>query len=99
MCYGLIEYEFYLPANMTQGEWTVEILLPTNATSHLFFFLFFSSSCFAETWNYYARTFGYGYDGALSTECREAVKRNICQKLYMRCPENVDLDVNSYDFF
>lgn len=63
MCYGLIEYEFYLPANMTQ-----------------------------ETWNYYARTFGYGYDGALSTECREAVKRNICQKLYMRCPENVDLD-------
>jgi hypothetical protein len=38
--------------------------------------------------------FGYGYDGALSTECREAIKRNVCQKLYMPCPENMDLDVS-----
>jgi hypothetical protein len=90
MCHDLIDYEFYLPVNVTQGN------VAHLCAIWLRICLASLTWCYInpDSWNYYATLFGYGYDGALSTECREAIKRNVCQKLYMPCPENMDLDVS-----
>ena len=89
MCHGLIDYDFYVPAGVSQGnqDFREPCMCSHHIDSHIF-------SLAKDDLSYLANTLGKGYDGALDNDCLRAIKKNICSKVYLPCgSDDIDFEV------
>eukprot|EP00613_Pedinella_sp_CCMP2098_P022969 CAMPEP_0171695508 /NCGR_PEP_ID=MMETSP0991-20121206/7798_1 /TAXON_ID=483369 /ORGANISM="non described non described, Strain CCMP2098" /LENGTH=932 /DNA_ID=CAMNT_0012284185 /DNA_START=237 /DNA_END=3036 /DNA_ORIENTATION=+ len=72
--------------HMCSGLIDYKFFLPLNVTQ--------------SAYSFYTSALGYGLDGSYDSTCLAAYKKNLCAKMYLRCPDNLDMeDVATYNMY